>query len=129
MTDEKKKIRELTRRQEAALIALMEGDSLGLAATKARISARSLSRWLHEDDLFIKTYRSLRAAAVEAGVARIQGLMNAAIDCLERGLASGNKPSEARCAVSIINQSISGVDEWDFDNRIRAVEAKFEKGK
>lgn len=129
MTANETKTSELTRRQEAALIALMEGDQLQLVAKKAKISVRSLHRWLNDDDLFIRKYRELRRAAVERGVARIQKLFDKAVDCLERNLTSGNRPSEVRSAVSIIRQSLEGVDTLDFDNRIRAVEARFEKGK
>jgi len=104
-------------------------EQLQLVAKKAKISVRSLYRWLHDDDLFIKKYRSLRTAAVEQGVARIQKLFDKAVDTLEANLSSGNRPSEVRSAVSIIRQSLEGVEVLDFDNRIRAVEARFEKGK
>lgn len=116
----------LTRRQEAALIAMIEGSSLSFSdiAKKISVNPSTLWRWRTRDENFIRRYRELRRGLVEHGIARMQGLMDAAIDCLERGLTSGNRPSEARCAVSIIRQSLEGVDTLDFDLRIAAVEKR-----
>jgi transposase-like protein len=121
--------KELSRRQEQALLALMDGGSLSLAdvARKISVNQSTLWRWMNRDDAFMREYRSHRRAHVERSIARIQSLMDAAVDCLERNLTSGNRPSEVRSAVSIIRQSIEGIDVLDFDSRIRAIEARFEK--
>lgn len=49
---------------------------------------RTLQRWLHDDDLFIRRYRELRRAAVEQGIAKLQGLIDPAVDCLHHNLTS-----------------------------------------
>lgn len=121
--------KELTRRQEAALLALMDGSTLSLVdvARKISVNPSTLWRWMHRDEAFMRRYREMRRAHVERGVARLQGLIDKAIDCLEANLTSGNRPSEVRTAVSIIRQSLEGVDTMDFDSRIRAIEARFDK--
>lgn len=123
--------KELTRRQEAALLALMEGSNLPLADVARKISVHesTLWRWMHRDDAFMRAYRKLRTFQVEHGIARLQGLMSKAIDALERNLDTGNRPAEVRTAVSIIRESVAGVDVLDFDNRIRAIEARFDKSR
>lgn len=123
--------RELSRRQEAALLALIEGSNLSLVevARKISVNPSTLWRWMNKDDEFMRRYREMRRASVERGIARIQGLIDKAIDCLERNLESGNRPSEVRTAVSIIRQSVEGVDTMDYDTRIQAIEARFEKPK
>ena len=126
MTGNKKKTDELSRRQEAALVALMGGHKLELVARDAKISVRTLQRWLHDDDLFIRRYRELRRAAVEQGIARVQNLFDRAVDTLEANLTTGNRPAEVRTAVSIIRQSIDGIDLLDLDSRIRAIEKRFD---
>ena len=120
--------KELTRRQEQALLALMDGASLSLSdvARKISVNPSTLWRWLNRDELFMRRYRDMRRAHVERGVARIQSLFDRAVDCLERNLTSGNRPSEVRSAVSIIRQSLEGIDAMDYDTRIRAIEARFE---
>jgi transcriptional regulator with XRE-family HTH domain len=121
--------KELTRRQEQALLALMDGASLSLAdvARKISVNPSTLWRWLNRDEAFMRRYRDLRRAHVERGVARIQSLFDEAVSCLERNLNSGNRPSEVRSALGIIRQSLEGVDAMDYDTRIRAIEARFEK--
>jgi hypothetical protein len=119
--------KELSRRQEQALLALMDGTSLSLVdvARKISVSTSTLWRWMNRDEAFMRAYRDLRRAHVERGVARIQSLFDEAVSCLERNLTSGNRPSEVRSAVSIIRQSLEGVDTMDYDTRIRAIEARF----
>lgn len=122
---------QLTRRQEAALLVLMDGNSLSLSdiARKISVNPSTLWRWMNRDEAFMRRYRDMRRAHVERGVARLQGLFDKAVDCLEANLSSGNRPSEVRTAVSIIRQSLEGVDTMDYDNRIRAIEARFDKPK
>lgn len=129
MSEEKNKNNELSRRQEAALLALMDGLSLSLAdiARKISVSPRTLYRWMHEDENFMREYRNLRRINVERGIARLQGLVDKAIDCLEANLTSGNRPSEVRTASTILRQAVEGVDTLEFDNRIRAIEKNLEK--
>lgn len=112
-------------------MALMDGSNLSLAGVARKISVNesTLWRWMHRDEMFIRRYREMRRAAVEHGVARLQGLMTKAIETLERNLETGNRPAEVRTAATIIRQSLEGVDVLDFDNRIRAIEARFDKGK
>jgi hypothetical protein len=130
MSEVQKQNDELSRRQDAALLALMEGSSLSLSQIAAKISVnvRTLNRYM-KDEKFLRKYRALRTAQVERGVARLQSLFDKAVDCLERNLDSKNRPSEVRTACAIINQSIAGVDLLDHDQRILAVEKRFENPK
>lgn len=128
MSESKNKNRGLSRKQEAALVELCGASlSLGQIAAKISVNPRTLHRWRTEDELFIRRYRDLRRALVEQGVARIQSLFNKAIDTLEANLTSSNRPSEVRAASTIIRQSLEGVDLYDLENRIRAIEARFER--
>lgn len=128
MSESKNINRGLSRKQEAALVELCGGSlSLGQIAAKISVNPRTLHRWRTLDELFIQRYRDMRRAMVEHGVARIQSLFDEAVSCLERNLNSGNRPSEVRSALGIIRQSLEGVDVLDYDSRIRAIEARFEK--
>jgi hypothetical protein len=120
--------KELSRRQEQALLALMDGGSLSLmdVARKINVNFSTLWRWMNRDEEFMRRYRDMRRAMVERGVARIQSLFEKAVDTLEANLSSGNRPSECRAALGIIRQSLEGVDAMDYDTRIRAIEARFE---
>jgi AcrR family transcriptional regulator len=120
MTDIKEN---LSRRQERALLALVEnnGASLNLIAKKAKISESSLSRYL-KDELFLSKWRELRAQAVEQAVARMQSLSSDAVETLRRNLDSGNRPSEVRTAISIIRDSVAAIETFDLSARIARIE-------
>jgi alpha-beta hydrolase superfamily lysophospholipase len=120
--------KELTRRQEAALLALMDGANLSLVDVARKISVHesTLWRWMHRDAAFMRAYRDLRRIAVEHGVARLQGLLLKAVDTLERNLDTGNRPAEVRTAATIIRQAVEGVDVWDTEQRLSAVEEKLQ---
>lgn len=122
--------RELTRRQEAALLAMLEpsndGSPLSLSEVSKNIGVNPVTLWRwRQDPAFKQKHREMRRALVESGIARLQGLMDKAITTLENNLASGNRPSECRAASAIIRQSIEGVDFSDFDQRISKLERKF----
>jgi transposase-like protein len=121
--------KELSRKQEAALAALC-GGSLSLVDVAAKISVHpsTLWRWMKQPE-FQSRYRDLRRANVERSISKMQGLMDEAIETLRRNLSSGNRPSEVRAAVSIIRQSIEGVDVYDYDERIAAIERRFNDAK
>ncbi len=113
----------LSRRQERALIALLENDgsALNRVAEKSKISESSLYRYL-KDDAFLTKWRELRAQAVEQAVANLQSLTGEAVETLKKNLSSGHAPSEVRTAVSILRQSLEAVDLFDLQQRIARLE-------
>jgi transposase-like protein len=134
MQEDKEKTKQpgtLTRRQECALLALIEGSSLSLSevAKKISVNPSTLWRWRTQDEAFKQKYREMRRGLVEAHISRLQGLMDAAISTLEKNLSTGNRPSECRAASTIIRQGIEGVDALDFEERISAIEKRFNTGK
>src|SRR5205085_2874691 len=105
----------LSRRQERALLALLENDgaSLALVAKKSGISESSLFRYMKQE-AFLTRWRELRASAVEQAVANLQSLSGEAVETLRRNLSSGHAPSEVRTAVSVLRQSLEAVDLFDL---------------
>jgi len=126
--------RELTRRQEAALLAMLEPSTDGSAPSLVQIAKNigcnpsTLHRWLNQS-AFKTRYRELRRQMVEGSLARLQSLMGKAIDTLERNLDTKNRPSECRAASTIIRQSIEAVDFSDFDERIAKIEKQLKTDK
>jgi len=126
--------RELTRRQEAALLAMLEpsndGSPLSLSEISKNVGVNPSTLWRWKNQPEFKTrYREMRRTVVESGIARLQGLMDKAISTLEKNLATGNRPSECRAASTIIRQSIEGVDFSDFDERISKIEKQLRTDK
>ncbi len=119
------KSQSLTPKQERAIIAMTDGDSVSFAATAAKISVSvsTLLRW-RRDPAFVLAYRERRREVVEDQIARLQALTGAAVDTLAANLNSGNRPAEVRAAVSILNKALEGLDTLDHDSRIASIEAR-----
>src|ERR1700754_863951 len=113
----------LSRRQERALLALLENDgsSLALVAKKSGISESSLYRYL-KDEAFLARWREMRAQAVEQAVSNLQSLAGEAVETLRRNLTSGHAPSEVRTAVSVLRQSLDAVDLFGLAQRVARLE-------
>ncbi len=121
----------LTRKQEAAIVALLSHDKLKDAAAAIGLSEVTLWRYM-QDAAFIAHYRAARRQAVEQATARLQRMMGGAVDALERNLSCENPAVEIRAAQLVIEQSIKGVELIDLQERLERLElilTEHEKGK
>jgi len=130
MQEKNGKSKELTRRQESALLSLISCSELPLVQIAKNIGCNpsTLHRWLNQPE-FKTRYREMRRQLVESAIAKLQGHMETAIDTLVKNLDTGNRPSECRAASTIIRQSIEGVDFSDFDERISKIEKQLRTDK
>lgn len=119
---------ELSLKQEKSILLLVAGLSLSQVAKTLKISESSLWRW-QQQDLYVARYRHLRRVRVEHSIAALQGLTSEAVDCLRRNLTSGNRPSEVRSALGILNQSLSAIDLLEIESRVSEVEKRLEIAK
>ncbi|MBA2446911.1 MAG: hypothetical protein H0V51_02675 [Chloroflexi bacterium] len=81
---------ELTHEQQAALEALLLGQTVTAAAGIAGVARTTLHRWLRDDDTFAAAYNAHRAELRDAASARLLGLADKALAALERGLDDGD---------------------------------------
>jgi hypothetical protein len=72
---------ELSQKQEAALLALLEAGTVRGAAAKCDASEATLYRYLQEP-LFVVRYREARAGLIEAAIARVQSAADVAVSAL-----------------------------------------------
>jgi hypothetical protein len=119
---------ELSLKQERSILLLIAGLSLDAVAKKLKISNSSLWRW-QQNDLYVARYRHLRRVRVEHSIASLQSLTSDAVECLKRNLTSGNRPSEVRSALGILNQSLSAIDLMEMESRVAEVEKRLEIAK
>jgi len=76
--------------QEAALAALLGGQTITAAAAVAGVARSTVHRWLREDDSFAAAYNARRAELRDAAHARLLGLTDKALLALERALDEGD---------------------------------------
>jgi len=103
----------LTRKQEAAIAALLTAPTVTEAAGQAGIGERTLRRWLRSPE-FSNAYRIARRELVENAIGRIQGAAGQAVDTLISVAKDGSKDADrVRAAVALLGHALSGLTDAD----------------
>lgn len=109
-------------RQEKAILALLECETIIEASAKSGVPVRTLHRWLNDSE-FCKSYRSAKRLIVEKGIAELQKATSEAAKTLRRNLMCGNPSAENRAAQIIFEQSQKAIELEDLTERIEQLEA------
>jgi hypothetical protein len=119
----------LSRKQQAALLALMQQPSITRAAAQAGIGERSLQRWLSEDEAFKSEYLKLRREIVSNAILQLQKSTTAAVVCLLQIMRDEDAPASARVAAAreVLTQSLRAVELEDLGQKITELEAQIEE--
>jgi hypothetical protein len=107
----------LTRRQEAAIAALLTAPTLADAAAAAGVSHRTLKRWIGVPE-FSASYRQARRQVVEVVIGRLQQIAAQAVKTLERNLTCGQPAGEIRAALGVLDHATKGVELIDLAARV-----------
>ena len=100
----------LTRKQEAAIAALLTEPSIAAAALKTDIGEATLQRWL-KLPAFDCAYRDARRQLVRDAVGRLQGAVGDAIDTLRSIAKEGKKESDrVRASIALLDQAFRGIE-------------------
>jgi hypothetical protein len=118
----------LTRKQEAAIVALLAESTLQTAAATAGIGETTLYRWL-QDEGFQAAYRAARRQVVEKAVTELQGACGEAVATLCRNLTADSANAQIRAAQIILEQAFRGVELYELAQRLEALESYVEETK
>jgi len=110
-----------SRREEAAIAALLACPTLDEAAEQAGIAGSTLRGWLRDPD-FQRRYRLARRQVVEQAVAGLQQATGEAVAALRRNLTSGVPASEIAAAKAVIDFSLKAVELVDLAERVEQLE-------
>jgi hypothetical protein len=110
-----------SRREDAAIAALLVCPTIAAAATRAGIGEATLRRWL-DDPPFAARYRAARRQVVEQATAQLQQATSEAVDTLRRNLRSGTPAAEIAAARAVIAFSIKAVELVDLVERVDQLE-------
>jgi hypothetical protein len=110
-----------SRREEAAIAALLACPTLEEAAQRAGIGESTLRGWLH-DPVFQQRYRGARRQVVEQAIGGMQQATGEAVTALRRNLTSGVPASEIAAAKAILDFAVKGVELVDLAERIEQLE-------
>ena len=114
----------LSQRQRAAILALLQGPTIADAAKAVRVGETTLHRWLKEP-AFREALKAARREVMEAALGRLQGAVTKAVDTLERNLSCGNPSTEVRAALGILDQAVKVSELMDLEERLAKLEAQY----
>ncbi len=109
---------------ERSIEALLTCGTVTEAAKQAKISRRTLCRWLHEDPDFQQRLRGARQEAWAHGSARICRLLGKAIDVI-KGSLDGRKVAKHRfLSARLVIESCQSIQENDLGDRVDELERR-----
>jgi hypothetical protein len=115
--------KELTPKQEGAIIALLDCGEVKAAAKTAGINEATMWRWL-KLPAFQSRYREARRQLVETAIAQLQSDCTVAVRVLREVAEDKQAPASSRVAAAktIIEQSIGAIELMDLEERIEMLE-------
>jgi hypothetical protein len=112
-----------SRKQEAAIGALLSQRNHEEAARAAGVSKRTLNRWLQLPE-FQSAYREARRAAMFQASARLQQAASAAVSALLKVMVDPSTPASARvrAADCVLARGNQGLENEDLNVRLAVLE-------
>ena len=103
----------LTRKQDAAIGALLSHPTISAAAESVGIGEATLRRWL-KDAGFLAAYRAARRDSLEQCIALLQEAGSDAVEALQQSLQANSEGVRLRAACAILDYSMKGAELLDF---------------
>lgn len=102
----------LTRKQEQALVALLEKGTVREASEKCGVSETTIWRWLRDEPEFQRRYQAARQQLVQTAIARLQSASDTAINTLTAICEDSSAPATARIAAAraILSGALRGAE-------------------
>ncbi|MBK8465318.1 MAG: hypothetical protein IPL32_05760 [Chloracidobacterium sp.] len=113
---------EISTKQQKLIALLLTERTIDEACKKANVAVTTYWRWM-QDQRFLAQYRTARRGILENTIAKLQSIVFAAIETLERNLNCENPAVEIRCAAIILEQSIKGVEMLEIEGRLEMLES------
>ncbi len=117
--------KELSQKQQKAMVALLDSDTIAEAAKNCATSESAIYRYL-QGDAFKSHLRRARSEIVGHAIGQLQRDCEIAARTLRAVCEDGEAPASARvsAAKAILEASIKGVELQDIAARLDALEAK-----
>jgi excisionase family DNA binding protein len=112
-----------TRKQEQALAALLAHATLSEAAKVAKVSDRTLRRWLKLPQ-FASAWNTVRSGFLLDTVSQLQEASTQAVATLKRNLSCGEAGTEVRAADVLLSQTLKGTEALDLKRRVEDLEQR-----
>jgi hypothetical protein len=114
----------LTARQQRAIQALLTERTVTDAAKAAKVSRRTLTSWL-ADEQFCAVLSKATGEAIDATVRRLAALSGSATSVLADAMCTDEKtPVRVRAADIVLSRLMSLREQFELEQRIAALEEK-----
>lgn len=117
----------LTKKQELAIIALLESATQSDAARKTGVNIATLWRWQQEPE-FQRAYRAARRQLVETAQTELQKACADAVSTLKEKLQSDHDGTAVRAAGLILDKAIQAIELTELEERLAAIESRLTNG-
>ena len=112
----------LSAKQEKALVALIAAPTLEAAAEVAKVTPRTLHRWIRGDRLFRNEYKEARRAALDGAIASLQLGATEAVETLREGMKDRNVQARIRAASILLDNAFKAHHAFDLEERLKRLE-------
>lgn len=116
-----------SRKQEAAVIALLTEPTVGKAAERVGISESTLYRWM-QDENFQRLYREAKRNAMDQAISKLQQTSTLAVETLANVMKDKRAPAMARvmAAKTVLELSLKATEIEEVLERVEALERMVE---
>jgi len=118
----------LSRKQDQAIIALLQMPTIGEASKQAGIGEATLWRWLQLPEFQVR-YRGAKRQAVAQAIARLQQASSEAVETLQRVMNDPETSASARVSAAkiVLDAALKGSEIEDLSARLEQLERLTEK--
>lgn len=117
----------LSRKQEVALAALLECETIAAAAERAGIGESTLWRWMRIP-AFSEQYRVSRQQVLSSSIGALQKASERAVAALCRNLDCGSPGVEVSAARVLLDQAFKATELYDVLERVEVLEERLRQG-
>jgi hypothetical protein len=118
----------VSRKREAAVVALLTCPTLTAAATAVGIDEKTLRKWLKDDAAFRDAYTLARRRLLDDAVLGLQRTAAKAVEALARQLEAEKPGDVIKAAVAILGLAIRGTELLDLAAAVEGLKRDREEG-
>jgi hypothetical protein len=111
----------VSRKQEAAIAALLAEPTVEAAAAKAGVAYSTLKGWLKRPE-FKSAYAAARASVLERATALLARYSAAAVLVLAKNMTATAPRDSTRAAVALLTNAFKAAELQDIEERLAALE-------
>ena len=112
----------LSRKQEVAIVALLEESTVAAAARRVGVGEATLCRWQQAAD-FQRAFADARRQLLDRSLTNLRHAGQEAVETLRRNMECGNPSVEVKAASELISWMFKAAEMQEIEDRLNSLEA------